>query len=188
METANYIKDFNSLYNNSYNSFLIFAYGYVRDRHIAEDFVSESFMAYWENRAYLDVQTNPKVYILSVLKNKCLNYLHHLQVRRRAVDELADHSEWLMSVNINALEACSPDLIFSKEIQQIVDNTIDKMPEKTRLVFILSRNQNLTNKEIAFHMNLNVKSVEYHISKALSTLRISLKDFISVIPFLFFLC
>lgn len=182
------MQSFNNLYNENYASFLRFAIGYVRDQHVAEDFVSESFMTYWENRNNLSTETNPKAYILTVLKNKCLNYLKHLQIKNRITDEMTEHAEWRISISINSLEACNPDFIFSKEIKDIVDTTISKLPQKTRQAFMLSRKQNLTNKEIAKKMNFSEKSVEYHISKALSQLRLSLKDFMYMIPFLGLIC
>lgn len=188
MELINNIKDFNKLYNESYNNFLRFAFGYVRDQHIAEDFVSEAFTTYWERTQELSEGTNPKAYILTVLRNKCLNHLQHLKVRQKVEGEISEHSNWLLSTNINSLSACDPEFIFSKEIKNIVDSTIDQLPDKTQQVFILSRKQNLTNKEIAKEMKFSEKSVEYHISKALSLLRLSLKDFIALAPFLVFTC
>lgn len=188
MELINNIKDFNKLYNESYANFLRFAVSYVRDQHIAEDFVSESYTTYWEKTHELSEDTNPKAYILTVLRNKCLNHLQHLKVRQRVEGELSEHANWLLTININSLNACDPDFIFSKEIKNIVDNTINQLSDKTQQVFILSRKKNLTNKEIAKEMKFSEKSVEYHISKALSLLRLSLKDFIVLAPFFSFLC
>ena len=188
MESINDINSFNSLYNESYKSFLKFTYGYVKDLSISEDFVSEAFMLYWEKRNELLEDTVPKAYILTILKNKCLNHLKHMQVKQRVKSELTEHADWVLNISINSMEACDPDFIFSKEIQEIIDSTINRLPEKTKLAFLLSRNHNLTNKEIANHMLLSVKSVEYHISKALSQLRVSLKDFMCVLPFLYFIC
>ena len=181
------MQSFNNLYNANYASFLKFAIGYVRDQYIAEDFVSESFMIYWEKRNELTAETNPRAYILTVLKNKCLNHLKHLQIKNRVNDELTEHAEWLTSLNINSLEAFDTDFVLSKEINTIVDATISKLPIKTRQAFVMSRKLNLTNKEIAAKMNFSEKSVEYHISKAISQLRISLKDFLYIIPFIYLL-
>lgn len=183
----NDIQGFNTLYNESYTSFLQFAFGYVRDIHVAEDFVSEAFTTYWENKNTLESNTIPKAYILTVLRNKCLNHLQHMQVRQRVKNEISEHSDWLLNVSINTLEACNPENIFSDEIQKIVKETIEQLPEKTKQAYALSRTRHLSNKEIAKQMNLSVKSVEYHISKALSQLRIALKDFIYIIPFLYFI-
>ena len=59
------------------------------------------------------------------------------------------------------------------------------MPPQTREVFMMSRFQNKSNKEIAESMNISVKSVEYHITKTLKVLRVALKDYLPIFFFLF---
>ena len=97
-----------------------------------------------------------------------------------------DHAEWVLSTRINTLQACDPDFIFSDEIQQIVESTLNKLPQKTRQIFILNRYQGLSYKDIAEQMDLSAKTIEFHISKALSQLRFSLKDFTLFLPLLFY--
>ena len=58
------------------------------------------------------------------------------------------------------------------------------MPENTKKIFTLSRLNDLTNKEIANELGISIKDVEYHISKALKYLRISLKDYLPLIAFM----
>lgn len=154
---------------------------------MAEDYVSEAFTVYWENRGELSPDTNPQAYILTVVKNKCLNHLQHLQIRNRVKQQLEDHESWKLSLSINSLEACNPDFIFSSEIKEIVDATLKKLPPKTKQIFILSRFQHLTYNEIAEKMNLSNKSIEYHMSRALEKFRIALKDYIYLFSLLFLL-
>ncbi len=181
------IKGFNALFNEYYKRFIHFAMGYVKDQQVAEDFTSEAFTVYWEKINELPLDTNPPAYILTTIKNKCLNYLNHLQIQQRVTTELKDHSEWVLKTKISTLEACDPSFLFSDEIQQIIDETLNKLPKKTRQIFILSRNHGLTYKEIAEKTNLSQKSIEFHISKALQLLRYSLRDFatISILFYLF---
>lgn len=72
------------------------------------------------------------------------------------------------------LQACDPEYLFSKEIRQIIDETLHSLPQKTRGIFILNRFDGLSYKEIAKSMNLNAKSIEFHISKTLTHGRSSL--------------
>lgn len=181
------IENFNILFSEYYLRFIRFALGYVKDSAIAEDFVVESFTAYWQNRASLASDTKPQAYILTSVKNKCLNHLEHLQVRQRAENHINNHSEWNLKTSISTLKACDPTLLFSREIQEIVDQTLKNLPEKTREIFILSRNKGYTYKDIAEEMGISTKTVEFHISKALEQLRIELKDFIYLMPFLILL-
>ncbi len=180
------IQCFNRLFNEYYERFIRFASGYVRERQIAEDFVSEAFALYWENRESLLPETKPQAYILTIITNKCLNYLQHLQVCLRAEQVLSKDAEWQLNSRINSLKACDPDFLFSQEIQQIIEATLKRLPQKTRRIFVMSRYEGLSYRAIAQRMNLSIKTVEFHISKTLAYLRLSLKDFICFFPLLFY--
>jgi RNA polymerase sigma-70 factor (ECF subfamily) len=184
MNSYSDIKQFNELFNEYYERIVRFAKSYVRDLAVAEDFASEAFAAFWENRAILSDETNPRAYILTIVKNKCMNYLKHEQIRLKAERELNNHSEWVFTTNLNTLEACDPDFIFSDEIQHILNETLEKMPQKTRQIFFLNRFDGLSYNEIALKMNVSQKTIEFHISKALRALRFALKDFICLLLFI----
>lgn len=177
------IKSFNLLFNEYYQGFIRFAQSYVRERETAQDIVSEAFALFWENRSNLSPDMKPQSYILTIVKNKCLNHLQHLQVRQRTENMLNEHESWRLSLSINTLQACDPEFLFSEEIKQIIDQTLRHLPQKTREIFVLNRFEGLSYHEIAEKMNLCTKAIEYHISKALSELRLSLKDFYLLIPF-----
>ena len=181
------ILNFNKLFNTYYQQFVYFALGYVRDEVKAQDFVSDAFANYWEVQSTLPDNTNAPGYILTIVKNKCLNHLKHKKVKLKAIEELTDHAQWVLNTNINTLEACNPDNIFSKEIQQIIEKTINKQPKRTAQIFRMSRFEHLSHREIAEELKLSTKSIEYHISKTLSDLRVNLHDFltVSIIIFLF---
>ncbi|MDD4698325.1 MAG: RNA polymerase sigma-70 factor [Fermentimonas sp.] len=185
MNSSKDIQNFNALFNEYYRRFIRFAIGYLKDEQVAEDFVSEAFTVYWENKDDLLPETNPPAYILTIIKNKCLNHIKHIRIQQRVTDELKDHNEWVLQTKISTLEACDPDFIFSKELQEIIDNTLEKLPEKTQQIFSLSRDKGLTYKDIAAKTDLSQKAVEFHISKALHQLRVSLKDFIALSVFIF---
>ena len=179
------IQSFNQLFNEYYERFIRFAQGYVKERETAEDFVSEAFTLFWEYRENLLSDTKPQAYILTIVKNKCLNHLQHVQVWQRTENILCEHESWRLSLSINTLQACDPAFLFSEEIKQIIDQTLRKLPKKTRQIFILNRFEGLSYHEIAEKMNLSCKTIEYHVSKALKSLRLSLKDF-HLLPFFLF--
>lgn len=187
MESFSDIRNFNLLFNEYHERFIRFAMGYVKERQTAEDFVSEAFAAFWENRHRLPPETRPPAYIMTIVKNKCINHLQHQQIQQRVAEELRDHTTWVLQTKISTLEACDPDFLFSEEMQLIIDSTLKQLPEKTRQIFLLSRKQELTYKEIAEKTNLSQKAIEFHISKALQLLRVSLKDFIGILLLFFIL-
>lgn len=185
MNEPSEIEQFNQLFAKYQSRFIHFAYSYVRDRTIAEDFVMEAFMYYWEHRDTLAKDSNIPAYILVTIKNKALNYLHHIEIVDTACVRIKTHSQWELDTRISRLEACNPEELFSKEIKELVEKTLDRLPLQTRKVFIESRINNKSHKEIAQMYAISTKTVEFHISKALKILRVSLKDYLSV--FLLFL-
>ena len=174
-----YIRNFNLLFEAHNKRFIRFANSYVQDEEVAEDIVSESFMYYWENKESI-VEKNISSYLLTVVKHKCLNYLKHLALEQQARSDSQSLEEWDLQVRIGNLEACNPQQLLSHEIQQLVNEAVQHMPEQTRVVLKLSRYQSKSNKEIAEEMNLSVKAVEYHITKALKILRVVLKDYFPI--------
>jgi len=171
------LDDFTRLFNDYKGRFVHFAYSYIGDEIVAEDIVLESLMSYWENRYKLQPDSNVLAYILAIIKNRSLNYLNHLRIRQNAEEYLQKMEEWELDIHITSLEAFDPEHIFSEEIKKIVHDTLNKLPEQTRLIFIKSRFENLSHKQIAEEMGLTTKSIEFHITKALKDLRIALKDY-----------
>ena len=154
MEYSADLKAFNQLFADYQGRFIRFANIYVRDIAVAEDFTIEALMQYWENRNTLKADSNVPAYILTIIKNKCINYLQHIQVREDASEHLKNHAEWELNTRISTLEACNPEELFTAEAQEIVNKT------------------------------LTTKGVEYHISQALKKLHANLKDYIPLLVFL----
>ena len=94
MEYSADLKAFNQLFADYQGRFIRFANIYVRDIAVAEDFTIEALMQYWENRNTLKADSNVPAYILTIIKNKCINYLQHIQVREDASEHLKNHAEW----------------------------------------------------------------------------------------------
>jgi len=172
------LEDFNKLFSDYQGRFIRFASSFIRDPVVAEDITVDSFMYYWENRHLLPHETNIPAYILTTIKHKCLNYLEHIRVREEYAKEARAHAVWELSLRISTLEACEPKELFTQEIQNLVDKTLASLPEQSRRVFIMSRYENKSHKEIASVLKITVKGVEYHISKVLGLLRTVLKEYL----------
>ncbi|MBB3894486.1 RNA polymerase sigma-70 factor [Bacteroides pyogenes] len=178
------IISFNRLFTENHARFVRFASTYVDDRMAAEDIVMEAMMYYWENRFRLELGLNSSAYIFTAIKNKCLNYLRDKQHRQQVSEQLMEHASWKLSLQLATLEACDPEELFSDEIQQLVNETLERLSETTRRIFVMSRFEEKSHREIAAEMNMSVKGVEYHISKATSALKHALKDFLPILLWL----
>ena len=179
------VNSFNEIYTSYYKKSFFFAKSYVHDDLAAEDIASDSLIKLWEK-----LKTEKIDYIepllLTILKNKALDYLKHEEVKRTAFESMADWHQQELSIRISTLESCDPNEIFSDEVESIIRETLKLLPEQTRQIFLLSRFENKSNKEIAEQMGISIKGVEYHISKALKALRITLKDYLPLSYFFFY--
>ena len=167
--TINDLASFNKFFTENQHRFIRFAWTYTRDEVVAEDIVMESLMAYWENRDHMTPEINPAA---------------HLQLVNDVSDRVASHSEWELSNRIATLDACEPNALFASEVQDIIDRVISRLSATTARIFLLSRYDNKSHKEIAEIMGMTVKGVEFHISKATKELRVALKDYLVLFPFL----
>lgn len=169
---------FISLFEQYKEPFTLFANSYIHDMDTAQDLFAEAMMQYWEKREELPTDTNLPAYILTSIKNKALNHLRHLQVKTEAEEHLFNHNVRELNFRISSLESCSPSDLFAAEIENIIHKTMEELPEQTRLIFFKSRYENMTNHKIAEEMDISVKTVESHITKALKIFRLKLKAYL----------
>lgn len=103
------------------------------------------------------------------------------KIRLQAEENINSHNQRELNLRISTLKACEPEQIFDNEIQHIVHKALEQMPQQSRTIFMLSRYQNLPNKQIAEQLHVSLKTVEAHITKALRILRLELKDYLASI-------
>ena len=137
-------------FQENQKKFLSFAYSYTRNKAAGRGYSDGSqWSALWENREKWEKDSNLHALLLTIIKNKSLNYLEHEQVRMKAEEAINTHKQRELDLRISTLEACEPATIFDTEIQRIVYKTLEQLPEQSRHIFILSRYHNAPNKKIA---------------------------------------
>ena len=143
-------------------------YRILRDASFAEDIVQEVFMKVWEMRQTLQLDAAMKAYLYRSCYNTALNFLKQ-QKKNTDIDplEMVLAGGETAEKHLNLLET-------ETRILQAIDN----LPPKTRLVFSLSRFEELSYKEIAERLEVSVKSVEKHMGIALQRLRENLKEYL----------
>ncbi|MDY3789611.1 RNA polymerase sigma-70 factor [Bacteroides fluxus] len=172
-------------YQLYYKKAYLFAKSYVRDQYVAEDIASDALVKLWVIMGENEIR-HPLTFLLSIVKNKSIDFLRHEVIRQEALANMSDVGMGGGNARISALGSCEPENIYSKEIEYIIRDTLNALPDRTRNVFLMSRYQNLPKGEIAKRLNFTSKGVEYHIIKALKSLRVNLKDYLPVLC-LFFL-
>ncbi len=158
-----------------------FAMLYIHNAHLVQDIVSESYAYIWEHRDSIDLDGNVEAYMFNVVKHRCLDHLSHELVRRNAEERMLDDARWQLEMDIATLKAFDPLWLYDSDVRACIKMALDRLPSKTRRIFLLSRIEHKTYREIAEIEGLSVKSVEFHVSKALKTLRSDLGDYYIVL-------
>jgi len=170
---------FETIFRTYYERLCNYANTILNDMDEAEEMVQSAFLTVWEKHDTLEIHTSVKSYLYRAVHNSCLNRVKHFKVRKTYGDSVKNQTELLH-------DDASQDLIGS-ELDAIVANAIDSLPDQCRLVFKLSRFENLTYAEIAEQLGISVKTVENHMVKALKVLREKLKDYLPVLIWLLFM-
>lgn len=132
-----------------------------------DDILQEVFIRIWENRRNIKTPETFNAYIFTITRNLLLN-----ELRSRLNNEKAKAKIFKKSV---AGEYLLSDQIEFDELKEQVDQMVAGLPEKQREVFLLSRKEGLSYKEIATKLGIAEKTVEYHISQAIGILKKKLK-------------
>ncbi|MCC8036288.1 MAG: RNA polymerase sigma-70 factor [Rikenellaceae bacterium] len=168
---------FNQLYRLYYAPLCVFAGRFIPDAEMRKDCVHDIFARLWDSRQQLEINISPKSYLYKAVQNQCLNI-----VKREKLKET--YRQTILNKYDPFYET---DLYSMKELEEMVQHAVARLPEKIRRTFEMSRFQHLSYKDIALRQNISVKTVESHISKALVFLAEDLKGAFPVCFLLFFM-
>jgi len=136
---------------------------YIHDRSVSEDLVQDIFIYFWEKRGTLRLETSVKSYLFRASRNKYLNYFRDEKCHHLIEKEVSSKSEILTSPNDNDIDL--------KRLEEVINTSINNLSPRCREVYLLHKNDDLSYKEIAFRMDLSVKTVENQMTIALKKLR-----------------
>jgi RNA polymerase sigma-70 factor, ECF subfamily len=182
----NLSNSFNEIYTAYFRKSFLYVKSYIHDDMAAEDIVSEALIKLWEQMKREEVDPI-RPYLFTILKNKSLDYLKQQTIKRTVHDAVDLALKRELEIRSSTLEASDPNDIFSDEVQRIIEITLDALPEKTRVIFIMSRFGNKRHKEIADFYQISVKGVDYHILQSIKELRSALKDYLPILGVVTFL-
>lgn len=165
------VEYFTELFRQNYQRSVLFALSYTNNRTAAEDIVSEAMLSMWAKIASDGEIDMPAAYLLGIIRKKILQYFQDKLLRIRLNEQKGQIETRDLEMRLSSLRECEPELLYHADLMQIVERSLGEMSEKTRSIFKLSRDQNLSNANIAQSLGLSVKSVERHITLALKKLR-----------------
>lgn len=169
----------------------LFGYYYPRLYHFSrsilkieneiDDILQEVFVKIWLNRNKIGNADTFNAWIFTITKNEVLNL-----IRAKLRDQTFKDELFLRSV---AEEYQTQNPVEFDEIKAGIDQIVTSLPEKRQQVFTLSRNEGLSNKEIALQLNISEKTIEDHITHSIKHIKNSMKDMgiISLLCFYLFL-
>lgn len=145
------------------------AFKVLKEEDACKDIVQEVFLAIWEKPNFGHVQ-NIEAYLHQTTKFKVLMALRKDKISSK-------HLETMQELAANTTE----ELLEMSELDEIIGQSIKSLPERCRMVFKLSREEHLSNKEIAKRLGISIRTVETHISNALKHIRIHLDSSAAII-------
>lgn len=161
---------FEMIFRTYYQPLCRYAYSFLQDKEEAEEVVQASFITVWEKRNNLTIETSLKSYLYRMVRNSCLNVIKHEKVKHQ-------HVAHELAVSEVSYESVSQK-VQAAELEIRITEAVKTLPEQCRLVFQLSRFEELKYQEIADQLQISVKTVENHMGKALKLMREQLKDYL----------
>jgi RNA polymerase sigma-70 factor (ECF subfamily) len=170
-------KAFECLYRKYWSRLYDTAYKRLKSREAVEEIIQDLFTTLWCKRETIQITHSFSTYIFASLKYRIINYIR-LEIVKNKYIHSVKHTQ--LSYDYAVEESVSYN-----ELNTALESTINDLPERCRLVFNLSRKENLSFKEIAAELNISINTVEKQIGKALKILRANLKDYVPTFAFLF---
>lgn len=170
-------KGYQFLVTSYHQKLCVYANSLTNDSDLAEDIVQNVFMSIWKNRNKLKDQFAVKSYLYKSVYNEFIDQYR----KKKAVLTLEKKHIDALTYIVEEEDEKSLEKLIS-----IVKKEIDKLPPKCKQTFLLSKEEGLTNLEISEYLNISIKSVEAHITKAFSVLRKSIGNKVNGILFLLF--
>jgi len=139
---------------------LIFSMGFVRKREIAEEIVSDAFVALWNQRSRISEIRDLKSYLYIMVRNGSISYLRKASGRKEiSLENL--HDFYTLPVTSPENDEISDDIL------EQINKAIEQLPPKCKMVFTLAKVQGVKYKEISTILDISVKTINNHIANAL---------------------
>ena len=167
------------LYDQHYQILCHFASQYVKDDFLAETIVGDVIFHIWEIRESLEITTNIRSYLMTSVRNRCLDFLKSQYNQKEQVMSSPGLQDFPV---LNYIKGDDYPLgrLLEKELEGEIMKAISRLPEECRRVFRLSRFEEKKYNEIADELGISVNTVKYHIKHALALLHEDLGKYLTI--------
>ncbi|WP_235964422.1 RNA polymerase sigma-70 factor [Pedobacter gandavensis] len=159
---------FETIYNMYWDKVYAVCYNNIRDIESAKEMVQDIFKSLWERRAELELE-HVSNYLIRSAKFKTFEYIRNKVSREKHI--CLKYQDCSHSSN------CTEEHINYNNLKESVNLLVDTLPCQCKKVYRMSREQGMSNKEIAVALLISERAVEYHITKSLAALRTRLANY-----------
>jgi RNA polymerase sigma-70 factor, ECF subfamily len=159
---------FEKIFNKYSERIYYFSYRYLKNKEESEEITQEVFVRLWNRRFDLKPELSFNSYLFMITKNAVIDLL-----RKRQKETSIDENYKIFN---NDQQSQPDDKLVYKEINQVVESSIEELPFKRKQIFLMSREKGFTYKQIAAKLNISIKTVESHMRLALRQLKESIGD------------
>lgn len=169
-------KAFEFFFHKYYRLLSGFCQQFLHDKDKSESIAQEAYIHLWLHREAVEKLPGIRAFLYTSAKSKCLNLLKHEQYVRNYQDRELQRMERQLDLEI--LSAMEFDPTSLTELQELLEGFLSQLPQRTAEIFRLKRMADKKNAEIAQLLNISEKTVEAHMTRALSFLRLKLSDYL----------
>ena len=171
---------FNELFHKYSQKVYNFSIKHLENEEDVKDLVQEIFMKIWDKRKEIDANKSFNGFLFTITLNLIRNYFRKKVKDRKLVNKWLEETEPYSDSTKLSIEF--------RSLEKVVNTIVEQLPPKRRMVFRLSRNEGISNDDIARRMNIQKKTIENHLNLALRYLRERLQEqsFLVILFFVLF--
>ena len=159
---------FAEIYNRYAESLAGFAASKLYSLDDARDIIHDLFVKLWENRDQVYITSSLKSYLFSIVRHRIID-----KIRKNITRE--EYASMVQSLIVPSHDSADKQ-VEAQELQQSIEKSLNQLPPRVREIYKLSRDEGLSNHEIAEKLNLSEQTVKNQLSAALKHLRGSLSN------------
>lgn len=168
-------KAYTEIYDRYSGLLYVHAYKRIRDREEARDLIHELFTVLWVKREEISLKTELSAYLYRSVRNRVIDLVNHQKLQASYINTFDDFLTNGTNITDHAIR--------HKELARLIEKEIEALPEKMKQVFILSRDQHMSHKEISETLGISELTVRKQINNSLKLLRPKLSKLFSLFFF-----
>lgn len=167
---------FAQIYNQYRSKMYTYAYNLCKSSETAEEIVQEVFIRLWQKKAQINTELNFSAYLKKITLNHVLNHLKKVAREKSLQDEIFQYIETIRNT--------TEDNLLEKELLKTYDEAIENLPPQKKIIYQMSRNEEMSHDQIAEKLNISKNTVKNHMVEATKFIRSYVSKHGSIVCFL----